>query len=895
MHQLKFLNNGGEMGTLIREKDWSQTSIDNPDTWPQSLKTTLSIVLNSKYPHFIFWGKDLICFYNDAYRPSLGNEGKHLSILGEKAVDVWTESWDIIEPLINGVFTTGQSTWHENQLIPIFRNNKIENVYWTFSYSPIFDESDSIAGVLTTLVETTNEVNARKELEIANQQYHENIMQAPIAMCIFKGDNYVVEIANKLTLDLWGKEATQVLNKPIFEGLPEAKGQGLEDIMSQVYHTGVKFEANERAVFLPKNGELQKHYLNFVYQPIKDINGNVTSIFAMGIDVTPQVVAKHKIIESEDKLKIVIDASQLGVWEFDSKQKTGIYSDRYAQIFGYQNKEQLSINKIKELLHPDDAEIRDNADKKVIETGNLNYESRVFWQDGSIHWVEVNGTLFYDEDNKPLKMIGTIRDITDDKKHEKELIERGEKLNVIIEASKLGIWEYDILGTKGTFNDRYAEIFGFEKKEHINLEKSNKLLHPDDQITRDNARDKVLESGHLNYETQFFWEDGSLHWMEVNGKLYYDEKNEPLKMIGTIRDITDEKMFEKDLLEREEKFRLLADEMPQFVWTADNQGSLNYFNKSVYNYTGLNEDTIVGDGWINIIHPEDRDQNFLAWKEAATNGNDFIFENRFINKNGESRWQLSRAKPLKDNDGNIKMWIGTSTDIHDMKEADQQKDFFISMASHELKTPITSIKGYVQLLSNKYRDSQDPFLKNALNVLNKQVTTLSTLVTDLLDVSKIKSGSLLLKKSKFALHDLVEEVIQEIQLINPKHQIIFCKEAEGVVFADKENISQVLINFLTNAVKYSPDSLNVRVKSVLDNGKIKITVSDRGIGLKEADKVKVFERFYRVEGKNEKTFPGFGIGLFIAAEIINKHEGEIGVESKFGEGSTFFFKLPIEN
>jgi hypothetical protein len=165
MHQLKFLNNGGEMGTLIREKDWSQTSVGNPATWPQSLRTTLSIVLSSKFPHFIFWGKDLICFYNDAYRPSLGNEGKHLTILGKKAIEVWTESWDIIGPLINGVFTTGHSTWSENQLIPIFRNNKIENVYWTFSYSPIFDESDSIAGVLTTLVETTNEVITRKELE----------------------------------------------------------------------------------------------------------------------------------------------------------------------------------------------------------------------------------------------------------------------------------------------------------------------------------------------------------------------------------------------------------------------------------------------------------------------------------------------------------------------------------------------------------------------------------------------------------------------------------------------------------------------------------------------------------------------------------------------------------
>ncbi|OAQ38754.1 hypothetical protein A5893_11945 [Pedobacter psychrophilus] len=769
MNQLKFLNNGGEMGKLIRERDWSQTPIGKPETWPQSLRTTLSIVLSSKFPGFIFWGKDLLGFYNDAFRPSLGNEGKHPHILGLKGEEAWSETWDIIEPLLSKVYNTGEATWSEDHLIPIFRNNRLEDVYWTFSYSPIFDESDSIAGVLSTCVETTKEVYARKQLQKANQQYFENIMQTPVAMCIFKGENFIVEIANDMMLELWGKEAHQISNKPIFEGLPEAKGQGLEDIMNQVYTTGIKFEANERAVSLPRNGGLEVVYLNFLYQPIKDVNGEVKSIFAMGTDVTAQVVSKHKIIESEKKLSVVIDSSKLGIWEFDSKENTGIFNDRYAQIFGFENKEQLSQDMIGKLLYPDDETIRESANIKVIETGILNYESRIYNEDGSIHWIEVNGTMFYDDDNKPSKMMGTIKDITDEKK------------------------------------------------------------------------------------------------------------------------------YKKDLIEREEKFRLLANEMPQFVWTADANGTLNYFNKSVYNYTGLDESILENDSWISIVHHEDQTQNMSLWSNSITTGSDFVFEHRFIREDGESRWQLSRAKPLKDNDGKIQMWVGTSTDIHDMKELDQQKDFFISMASHELRTPITSVKGYVQLLKNKYQNSEDAFLINALNILNKQVTTLTTLVTDLLDVSKIKSGSLLLKKSKFAINELVEDVIQEIQHINQHHQIIFCQETDKEVFADRESISQVLINFLTNAVKYSPDSLNVSVKSCIDNNYVKVAVTDKGIGLREEDKKKVFDRFYRVEGKNEKTFPGFGIGLFIASEIIRKHNGKIGVDSKMGQGATFYFELPIED
>jgi signal transduction histidine kinase len=161
-------------------------------------------------------------------------------------------------------------------------------------------------------------------------------------------------------------------------------------------------------------------------------------------------------------------------------------------------------------------------------------------------------------------------------------------------------------------------------------------------------------------------------------------------------------------------------------------------------------------------------------------------------------------------------------------------------------------------------------------------------------VSKIKSGSLVLQKTLFNISDLVNEVIEEISHINPQHQITFDCQIQAKVYADSEKISQVLINFLNNAIKYSPNSLKINVYTELDKDKVKVAVVDNGIGLIEADRKMVFERFYRVEGKNEKTFSGFGIGLFIASEIIRKHDGEIAVDSVLGDGSTFYFKLPIK-
>ena len=149
------------MGELTRNFNWSETSVGSPETWPQSLRLTLSMILSSKFPMFLWWGEELIQFYNDAYRPSLGNNGKHPLALGQKGRDCWPEIWHIIHPLIEQVRTTGEATWSENQLIPIYRNGELEDVYWTFGYSPILGDDEKIEGVLVVCTETTETIKSK--------------------------------------------------------------------------------------------------------------------------------------------------------------------------------------------------------------------------------------------------------------------------------------------------------------------------------------------------------------------------------------------------------------------------------------------------------------------------------------------------------------------------------------------------------------------------------------------------------------------------------------------------------------------------------------------------------------------------------------------------------------
>jgi signal transduction histidine kinase len=216
------------------------------------------------------------------------------------------------------------------------------------------------------------------------------------------------------------------------------------------------------------------------------------------------------------------------------------------------------------------------------------------------------------------------------------------------------------------------------------------------------------------------------------------------------------------------------------------------------------------------------------------------------------------------------------------------------MASHELKTPITSIKGYVQLLQSAYQKSDDDFLKRSLKVIDRQIGTLTGLISDLLDVSKIKSGSLVLNKQDFDIAEMIQDIITHIQHINPDYKISFLGRP-ALVHADRERISQVLTNLLTNAVKYSPHSKEIIVKDFIDGDHVTVSVQDTGIGINKADQEKIFERFYRVEGKDERTYPGFGIGLFISSEIVQRHHGKIGVSSEPGKGSVFYFSIPLHS
>jgi PAS domain S-box-containing protein len=496
-----------------------------------------SLVEAAPFPIGVYTGKEM--------RIKLANQaiidvwGKGNKVIGKTYHEILPElaGSEIFEQL-DQVLSSGEPFAARNQRVDIVVNGSLSPFYFNYDFTPLRDSNGRVYGVMNTAAEITDLVVAKQQVEQSADNLRSIIIQAPVAMCILSGPDHVITVANQRMVELWGKPQQEVMNKPVFDALPDARGQGLEEVMKKVYETGESFYASEMPVSLIRHGEPDIVYQNFVYQAFLDANGNIAGVFAITIDVTEQVLARKTIEET------------------------------------------------------------------------------------------------------------------------------------------------------------------------------------------------------------------------------------------------------KRLLEEELKIT---------------------------------------------------------------------------------------------------------------KEVQRQKDDFIGMASHELKTPLTSLTALLQVAALKLKKLNDPFLSNAMDKSNLQVRRMTAMINGFLNISRLEAGKLQIEKSDFELEGLIAEVLEETRLTVTGHEFMFKSCGQVQVNADKDKIHSVLSNLIGNAVKYSPKGKMVEVNCDVSDGQVAVSVTDEGMGIKEPDLAKIFDRYYRVKSQSTQQIAGFGIGLYLSAEIIRRHNGRIWAESEPGKGSTFSFSLPLHS
>jgi len=816
-----FLQGGGEMGTLIRKFNWLETELGHPLNWSPVLKTSVNILLNSRFPMFLFWGENLNCFYNDSYRPSLGIQGKHPGILGLPAKEAWKESWKDINPLIQEVLNGHQANWKEDQLIPIYRNGAMELAYWTFSYSPVHDEYGQPCAIFVTCMETTEKVLAgqaivEKTLEMAqinrklsesnemfnlinqevkskNQeltQINQELLQtkenlekslqavfetearfrsmihdSPIAMLVNRGEDLVFEEINDSMLRMIGKDIS-VKGKKILDVLPELEGQPILKTLYKTFQTGETIQKLEEPIWINREGKKYQGYFNLTYSPLRE-NGIVTGILQSAVDVTEMVLARKKIEQVEAFTRLSIQSANLGTYQFDMENAELIVSDRTRIILGF---------------HAEDFITFDNV------------------------WSQVS------------------------EKYKKEV---RDAISKTISTRERFILDFSIQG----------------------------------------FRDKKMK------------------WVRAYGGIYQDQKGQFSQFYGVIQDITESITINQKFKESQENLQLMADNVSQLIWMADETGHRIWFNKRWEEYTGADVKTLSGYGYSKLYHPDYSERVLEKWKMHVQTGE--IWEDTYplLGKDGEYKWFLSRAIPLKNAQGKVLRWFGTNTDITREREILQEKDDFISIASHELKTPVTSLWASLQLLDEIKEEPFTPLIPKLISYATQSGKKITQLIEDLLDTSRLNEGQILLKKSNFDIMRVLEQCCIDFQISSD-----FFLTYKGLrsleVYADETRIEQVIVNFLNNVKKYAANTQQAYIHLEKEGKFAKISIEDLGPGIDEEKVPNLFHKYYRTESSGAR-FSGLGLGLYINAEIIKKHGGKIGVESKKGKGSKFWFTLPL--
>lgn len=374
-----------------------------------------------------------------------------------------------------------------------------------------------------------------------------------------------------------------------------------------------------------------------------------------------------------------------------------------------------------------------------------------------------------------------------------------------------------------------------------------------------------------------------------NAKPIPEESGRELTLLA-LDDITLRKQAEK--IQNFENLKLILESIQQMTFSASAEGAFTYFNDYFLQYSGLSHAKVLDEGWLPVMHPSQMDAVTRAWRHSIQTLEDFNMEFQLRRKgDGMYRWHICRATAIIKDSGEVIAWVGAATDIDEQKNTEKAKDEFISIASHELKTPLTSAKAFVQLIEHnmqKKNDSDIIFARKAGASLDR----LNALIMELLDVSKIQFGKLELNISAFNFNAMLTQAAEEVQMSTEKHKIILTGEVPGDVAADKERLKQVMINLLTNAVKYSPDSDSIFVHAVMENNSISVSVRDEGIGINTKNLNRIFELYYREDGRDTR-FQGLGIGLAISRNIIRRHGGKIWAQSEPGKGSIFNFTIPV--
>jgi PAS domain S-box-containing protein len=483
-----------------------------------------------------------------------------------------------------------------------------------------------------------------------------------------------------------------------------------------------------------------------------------------------------------------------------------------------------------------------------------------------------------------------------------------ERLALVLQAADLGFWDWDIRTDRLEWSERCLAMFGLPAETSMNYAAFLQAVHPDDRERVDRAvRDALEHHSDYQIEMRTLWPDGTVRWVHSRGRAYYNDDGQPMHMSGIVLDISERRQAEAGVRAREQEFRTLADSLPQLIWVLDATLRLEYCSQEFYRFTGLSPDEVFKVPWPEtrkrVMHPEDLASTLHKTGQSMQSASEYVNEARVRRYDGQYRTFLTRAVPLLDDDGQVTRWIGSSTDIHDQKLAEEAMRRSEKLAvtgrlatsiAHEINNPLMALTGLLYLVQHDPSLSENS--RRLLQTAEEELARVAHIVTQTLRFNRSSKSA-----AEADLREVTDSVLALFIARLTGAGIVLQRQYEDVapLFCHADEIRQMLANFIANAhdAMGRGGKLTLRIACGLswtEAGRrgLRITIADNGAGIPDALRERIFEPFFTT-----KESTGTGLGLWVSSEIVRRHGGTIHFRSSTvpeRSGTVFSIFLPSD-
>ncbi|PKQ63877.1 hypothetical protein BZG02_07620 [Labilibaculum filiforme] len=692
---------------------------------------------------------------------------------------------------------------------------------------------------------------------------------------------------------------------------------------------GLMTRKTNRFVLEFKMRHKQGHWVNVLSRGEAFYNdeGKAIRIIGTHVNITERKLAELSLRNEKEQIKTILNLVGDPIFVKDDNHCIVLANSAFYKIFNLKEEEVLGYT-LSESVPKDEKEHFLAVDRNVLDAGISDLREEKMTVGSICRTIITRKTRFIDTAGNKF-LVGSIHDITEQKNILNALAKSEHRLSLALETGLIGAWDLNLLDKSSRRTLIHDQIFGYESLlpewtyemflQHVFLE--------DKEYVNEAFKGAIESTEDWSFECRINrFIDGELRWIKATGRHVLNLEGDTTYLTGIVQDITDLKSAELELIkakeraeENEEKFRVYSQYSPVAIYTTDKNGNCIYANNKWLEIAGMRLQECLGNGWMNSLHPDDKDSVFENWNKSVKSHGSWAYEYRFVSKEGKITLVEGSAKPLFNKENELIGYLGSNVDITDRKkaellllekneelivakekaeESDRLKSAFLANMSHEIRTPMNSIMGFSELLRepNLTGEQQQKYVR----IISESGVRMLNIIDDIVDISKIEAGLMELEIEKINVNEQIEYIHS---LFNPEvaakgMQFGFKKalsDKEAVIETDQDKLFAILSNLVKNSIKYSEKGsikLGYELIKEEDGDLLQFYVKDTGIGISEDRQVAIFERFIQADILDKMARQGAGLGLAISKSYVEMLGGKIWVESKLGKGSGFYFCLP---